>query len=117
MSKILIVGFDSERTLQLANQLKGHTTTVLSFAWSEDRSEVAVDDFITEIKVPVEPHILAKYRIYKKGIAKNNHDISFHLLAQYLKTFKKKAKDLEEIIQKIETKEERWFELSAKIES
>ena len=29
----------------------------------------------------------------------------------------KKAKDLEEIIQKIETKEERWFELSAKIES
>ncbi len=28
----------------------------------------------------------------------------------------KKAKDLEEIIQKIETKEERWFELSAKIE-
>jgi ATP-binding cassette subfamily F protein uup len=27
------------------------------------------------------------------------------------------AKDLEEIIQKIETKEERWFELSAKIES
>ncbi|WGK93861.1 MULTISPECIES: ABC-F family ATP-binding cassette domain-containing protein [Flavobacterium] len=29
----------------------------------------------------------------------------------------KKAKELEEIIQKIETKEERWFELSAKIES
>ncbi len=29
----------------------------------------------------------------------------------------KKARDLEEIIQKIETKEERWFELSAKIES
>jgi len=29
----------------------------------------------------------------------------------------KKAKDLEEIIRKIETKEERWFELSAKIES
>ena len=28
----------------------------------------------------------------------------------------KKAKDLEEIIKKIETKEERWFELSAKIE-
>jgi ATP-binding cassette subfamily F protein uup len=28
----------------------------------------------------------------------------------------KKARDLEEIIQKIETKEERWFELSAKIE-
>nr|WP_314867095.1 ABC-F family ATP-binding cassette domain-containing protein [uncultured Flavobacterium sp.] len=28
----------------------------------------------------------------------------------------KKAKELEEIIQKIETKEERWFELSAKIE-
>ena len=29
----------------------------------------------------------------------------------------KKARDLEEIIRKIETKEERWFELSAKIES
>lgn len=27
-----------------------------------------------------------------------------------------KAKELEAIIQKIETKEERWFELSAKIE-
>ena len=32
-------------------------------------------------------------------------------------SIEKKAKELEEIIQKIETKEDRWFELSAKIES
>jgi glycosyltransferase involved in cell wall biosynthesis len=84
----------SERTAILAESLSEHSVTFLSFAWSDESYSHPVNEYITEVRVPVEPQVLRKYRTYAQGIAKNNWDISFQLLAPFLKNFRRKLRDL-----------------------
>jgi glycosyltransferase involved in cell wall biosynthesis len=84
----------SERTATLAEALKDHKVTFLSFKWDYSESDTIINDSIREICVPVEPQVLRKYKTYIRGTAQNNYDIAFQMLAPFLKNYRKKIKEL-----------------------
>lgn len=83
-----------ERTAVLAEALKGHNVTFLSFNWNGVNKTEQVYNNVIHVEVKIEPGVQRKYLRIIRGLVKNNYDAAFNILKPELQAFSKKVSQL-----------------------